>query len=150
MFKNLQEEYVRFVEKQKECDAEKIKYLDLYKDAVKEKEAALDLHEGKMKEHNTKLKRSLDLGQGLMVTLNNMKLENLKKSTPGMNDVQRLKWANAQISESLIPTIRKQMFGQDERDDIEALTVTILSNLLLTLCENTLFSNNIQLKIATK
>jgi len=150
MFKKLQEDNFRIAEKQKESDAERIKYLGLYKDAVKEKEATVDFYEGKMKEHNTKLKTSLDAGQGLMVTLNNMKLENLQKSTPGMNDIQRLKWANEQISETLMPTVRKQMVGQDERDDIAVLSAKVLSNLLLTLCENTLFSNNIQLKSATK
>jgi len=125
--------------------------MNLYSDAEKEKEVELRLHRDMMEEWKTKLKTSLDVGQSLLVTLNNMNLDKLKTSTPGMNDVQRLQWANAEITNTLMPTIKKQMSEEkDDYDTVSGLTKTVLSNLLTTLCQNILVSNSVQLGSAEK
>jgi len=146
--KQLQEDEIKLTIEIKSIEDDRVKYKSLYNKVVQEREAAVDFHETTMKELKTKLKSVLDVGQGILMTLDNMKLEKLRSSTPGMKDVQRLQWANIEIQKSIIPTIRKHMSSEQEHDSTVMFTKSVLSNVLLKLCQTFLHSNIILLKVA--
>jgi len=145
---HLQEDHMKLSEEMQIAQTDIAKYKNLYTKVVKEREAAVDFHESTMKELKTKIKAALDVGQGILMTIDNMKLEKLRCSTPGMKDIQRLQWANTEIQKSVMPTIRKQMSGEEERDSTTKFTKTVMGNMLLAICQTLMHSNIILLKVA--
>merc|ERR1719193_1791808 len=144
---HLQEDHIKLSEEMQIAQTDTAKYKDLYTKVVKEREAALDFHESTMKELKTKIKAALDVGQGILMTIDNMKLEKLRCSTPGMKDIQRLQWANTEIQKSVMPTIRKQLSGEQEPDSTARFTKKVMCNMLLNLCKTLMHSNIILLKV---
>jgi len=145
---HLQEDHMKLSEEMQIVQTDRAKYKNLYTKVVKEREAAVDYHESTMKELKTKIKAALDVGQGILMTIDNMKLEKLRCSTPGMKDIQRLQWANTEIQKSVMPTIRKQMSAEEERDSTTKFTKTVMGNMLLAICQTLMHSNIILLKVA--
>merc|ERR1712060_428441 len=137
---HLQEDHMKLSEEMQIAQTDRAKYKDLYTKVVQEREAAMDYHESAMKELKTKIKAALDVGQGILMTIDNMKLEKLRCSTPGMKDIQRLQWANTEIQKSVMPTIRKQM-SAEERDSTTKFTKTVMGNMLLAICQTLMHSN---------
>jgi len=145
---HVQEDHIKLSKEVKIIEEERVKYKTLYTKAEQEREGAVLFHESSMKELKTKLKAVLDVGQAILMTLDNMKLEKLRGSTPGMKDVQRLQWANTEIKNSIMPTVRKQMSSEQEQDSTASLAKSVLRGMLLTLCQTVWHSNIILLKVA--
>jgi len=145
---HLQEDHMKLSEEMQIVKTDRAKYKNQYTKVVQEREAAMDFHESTMKELKTKIKAALDVGQGILMTIDNMKLEKLRCSTPGMKDIQRLQWANTEIQKSVMPTIRKQMSAEEERDSTTKFTKTVMGNMLLAICQTLMHSNIILLKVA--
>lgn len=145
---HVQEDHIKLSKQVKIIEEDRVKYKTLYYKAEQEREAAVLFHESSMKELKTKLKAVLDVGQAILMTLDNMKLEKLRGSTPGMRDVQRLQWANTEIKKSIMPAVRKQMSSEQELDSTARLAKSVLRDMLLTLCQTVWHSNIILLKVA--
>jgi len=145
--KVLEEDHVKKEGERVARTAEVEKLRALYTAATEERESAVTNLENQLRTTRSKIKTTLDAAQAILMTLDNMKLEKLRASTPGMKDPQRLQWANNEIRKSLLPHISKAMHAASERVPLAKEAKSIVSGLLVTLCRVTLAKNTTLLQV---
>merc|ERR1712096_45515 len=92
------------------------KHLKLYKKAQRERESLNEFVEKSRQDHERELDIVLSRIQALKKTLENMSLDKLRKSTPGLTDGERVVLCQKNIR-SMIPEIRKGILQQDSDDE---------------------------------
>lgn len=116
------------------------KNLKLYKKEKRERESLNEFMEKSKQDHDRELEEVLSRISGLKRTLENMSLDKLRKSTPGLTDEERVVMCQKNIR-SMIPEIKKGILQQDSDDEYIQKCHKLYSDLLLSVVNYHLMIN---------